>query len=508
MYKRIKVSNSKSNPDAIAVAVSSDAKRTPAALRDVDKRLGGAIGDSLKRGEFSADAGSVSTFYPTTGAERLYVIGLGDVGKPVGGSTLNAWRIGAARLTGAADRAGIGSIALHLDGGKDAVEIARAVGEGLGLGAFVYDELKGTASGNGVKKGPTTLDVATDSAATRKAMERGLTIAESANVARRLAATPPNIANPAYLVSEAKKIARQTGLTCKVIDGKRAKAMGMGGLTAVGQAGSTPPAMIMLEHTPRGTAKDAPVMLVGKAITFDTGGYSLKVGGTMVNMKYDKCGGMAVLGAMHAVARLKLPVRVVGIIAAAENMVDTGAYRVDDVITAYNGVTIEITNTDAEGRLVLADALSYGCKTYKPRAVVDLATLTGGVVTALGPYCAGCFVNDDKLRKSLFDAGEATGERLWRLPLWEEHRKQMKGTHGDIANSAGRNAHPIQGAAFLSYFVAKDGDFKTNADVPWAHLDIAGVADVAESSDWSGLFSKGPTGFGVRLLVRALEQWK
>jgi leucyl aminopeptidase len=209
---------------------------------------------------------------------------------------------------------------------------------------------------------------------------------------------------------------------------------------------------------------------------------------------------MAVLGAMHAIAALKLPVHVVGLIVAAENMIDAGAYRVDDILTMVNGVTVEVTNTDAEGRLVLADALAYGCKRYKPAAIVDLATLTGGVVVALGEYCAGMFATDDKLADRLTEAGNATGERLWALPLWPEHRKQMKSTHADIANSAGRGAHPIQGAAFLSYFV--------DENIPWAHLDIAGVADVSADKDFAGLYPKGPTAFGVRLLTRALETWR
>jgi len=172
----------------------------------------------------------------------------------------------------------------------------------------------------------------------------------------------------------------------------------------------------------------------------------------------------------------------------------------------YNGVTVEVTNTDAEGRMVLADALAYGCKTYKPAAVIDLATLTGGVVVALGSAMAGGFVNDSKLREHLFDAGDSVGERLWHLPLWDEHRDMMKGSHSDLINSAPkREAHPIQGAAFLDYFVAKDGDFKKKAHVPWAHLDIAAVADLDGSTP---LYPKGPTGFGVRLLVKALESWK
>jgi leucyl aminopeptidase len=230
----------------------------------------------------------------------------------------------------------------------------------------------------------------------------------------------------------------------------------MEGLLAVGRAGSTPPALICLEYR-SARSKNKPVLLVGKAVTFDTGGISIKPSAGMEYMKYDKCGGMSVIGAMHAIAQLQLSINVVGLVGAAENMVGTQAYRPSDILKMYNGVTVEVTNTDAEGRLVLADALAYGCERYKPKFVIDLATLTGGVVVALGPYCAGMFCNDGSLREHLLKAGDITEERLWHLPLWHEHRKQLKGTHGDIVNSAGREAHPIQGAAFLSHFIDSDG---------------------------------------------------
>jgi leucyl aminopeptidase len=298
-------------------------------------------------------------------------------------------------------------------------------------------------------------------------------------------------------------MAKETGLKFSVIDAKQAKALGMGGITAVGAAGSTPPGLVCLEHKPKSTSGKGPILLVGKAVTFDTGGYSIKPAEGMDRMKYDKCGGMTVIGTMHALASLKVPQHVVGLIPIAENMVSEKAYRPGDIITFFNGVTAEITNTDAEGRLILADALAWGTQTYKPQAVVDLATLTGGVIVALGPHCAGCFCSDSVLRSKLFDAGDFTNERLWHLPLWDEHRAQLKGTHGDLVNSAGRDAHPIQGAAFLSYFVGPDGHEKLPTTA-WAHLDIAGVADVKSDK---GIFTAGPTGYGVRLLTRMIETW-
>jgi leucyl aminopeptidase len=240
-------------------------------------------------------------------------------------------------------------------------------------------------------------------------------------------------------------------------------------------------------------------LVVGKAITFDTGGISIKPADKMGKMIYDKCGGMAVLGLMSAIARLNVPVPVIGILASAENHISGRAYRPGDIITLYNGVTVEVTNTDAEGRLVLGDALAWGIKTYKPKAVVDLATLTGGVIVALGRSIAGAMGNDDDLFNQINSAAHDSGERIWRLPLGDEQRDQMKSDHADIVNSAGRDGHPLQGGAFLSYFIADD------PKTPWIHLDIAGVADQDKETS---MYSKGANGWGVRTLVQWVRNQK
>ena len=231
---------------------------------------------------------------------------------------------------------------------------------------------------------------------------------------------------------------------------------------------------------------------MGKAITFDTGGISIKPAEKMGRMIFDKSGGMAVLGLMYALARLKLPLSVVGILSSAENHISETAYRPGDIVRMYNGVTVEVTNTDAEGRLVLGDALAWGIETYKPAAVVDLATLTGGCVVALGRTMAGMMSNDDGLVKELESAAARAGEKVWRLPVGDDQREQIKSVPADIVNSAGRDASPLQGAAFLSYFVPDE------PTVPWAHLDIAGVADTEKEE---AIYTKGSTGWGVRTLV-------
>lgn len=514
MYKNIKTSNlgSRYAVDAVAVAVFDTAGKKPKDLATLEASTVQALDRALARSEVSRAAGVVTPIHGAT--QRLYLLGLGQPDK----RPLDAIRNAASALVRACDSAGVKSLAIHLTPALDTIpklklthaDAGSALGEGLSIGQLTFDAFKSDLS-KSKSKTDSTSSPARDltvllEGSVRTAASRSLTVGLGVNTARSLAATPPNVANPRYLVNHCRAMSKKVGLKFSVIDEARAKQLKMGGLLAVGSAGSTPPAIIVMEHKPRNAKKTAgPVLLVGKAVTFDTGGYSLKPAASMDGMKYDKCGGMAVIGAMQAIAQLKLPIHVVGLVPTAENMVSEKAYRPGDIITLHNGVTVEVTNTDAEGRLILADALSYGCKTYKPSAIVDLATLTGGVVTALGSYCAGCFCHDTLLRSQLFDAGEMTGDRLWHLPLWDEHRQQMKGVHGDLVNSAGREAHPIQGAAFLSYFISKDSDHTRWNEQPWAHLDIAGVADAKSDSP---PYPKGPTGFGVRLLVRMIEHWR
>jgi leucyl aminopeptidase len=378
----------------------------------------------------------------------------------------------------------------------DAATVGRCIGEGMGLANFRVDLFAGSATKNKPANPPIALS--TGNKDFRAGLERGLQLAESTNYARRIAATPPNICNPQWMIGEARKLARDKGLNIKVIDFAQAKRMGMGGIVNVGQGSQAKPCLIVLEHRPQhiaAKAKNQKLAIVGKTITYDTGGYSLKINNGMKGMKYDKCGGMATLGAMHAIASLNLPVHVVGLLTCAENMVSDNSYRPDDIITMYNGVSVEVTNTDAEGRLVLGDALVYADKDLKATAIIDLATLTGGIVTALGHFCAGVFCNDEPLLEQVNRAAETSGEKVWRMPLWKDHKEFMRSQHADILNSnPSRNAHPIQGAAFLAYFV--------DENKPWAHLDIAGVGNVEKDSD---LYVTGPTGWGVRLLVDLVQ---
>ena len=371
----------------------------------------------------------------------------------------------------------------------------QAFGEALGLLSWSRDHFKGSATDLKKRK---DLRLCCLDSGFASGVEVGLALAESTNYARTISEAPPNIATPDFIAGEAKKLAQRHGLSCRVFKGKDLDTHELVGIKTVGQASENKPCFIRLEYKPAKSARSKkPVVLVGKTMTYDTGGLSIKGTENMLGMKRDMDGGCAVLGAMHAIATVIQPNRpVVALLSVAENSISDEAYRPDDVYRYRNGVTVEVTNTDAEGRLVLADALIWACEEEDPACIIDLATLTGGVVVALGKVYAGYFCEDAGLREKLEAASARTGERIWRLPMHEEYREMMRSDIADILNSAPvREAHPIQGAAFLSYFV-KPG-------IPWAHLDIAGVHAVKGEK---GPFAKSSaTGFGVRLLAAFLD---
>jgi len=392
---------------------------------------------------------------------------------------------------------GAQELAVDLDSLQPAVgetalfELGEAAMVGLRLGAYQFQQYK-----NGGSTKPTVVVGLLSGGKTysdAKLLERIEAVTGAVLMARDLSHQPANVINPITLAERAAEVAKEYGLGIRVIDDQELTAMGAGALLAVGKGSNAKPRLIILTYP--GTQPDAkPVALVGKAITFDTGGYSIKSTEGILGMKYDKCGGVDVLAMMQAAAALKLKTPLVGVISAAENMISGGSYRPDDIITTLSGKTVEITSTDAEGRLVLSDALTYTQREYAPRAIIDLATLTGGVVVALGRVRAGLFSNNDALAQALFAAGEKTGERLWRLPLDEEYINNLKGDDADLKNTGGREASSILGGTFLKAFIEND--------TPWAHLDIAGVADSNKDQPYA---PKGATGFGIRLLIEYLE---
>ncbi len=441
---------------------------------------------------------------------------LGEPGKQTGDVTLSGGPTGRTALVSLGDRKKIISDTFRQAGGALARWLAQAgvsqadidlsnlaeygdplaaqaVCEGLRLGAYRFNHYKSET--------PAVADIdvylrnASDAPAAGAMIERVKRVTDIVNLGREWAHEPANVINPLTLAERAQAAAAQFGLKCTIFDDQALAEMQAGAILAVGKGSQTPSRLIVLEYSGRDAPAGArPVVLVGKALTFDSGGYSIKDSTNIVGMKYDKCGGLAVLATLIAAAALRLPVPVVGVIGAAENMVSEKAYRPDDIITTLSGKTVEIISTDAEGRLVLADALSYAQRAYQPRALIDLATLTGGVVVALGKVRAGLLSNNDELAAQLFQAGERTHERLWRLPLDEDYFQSIKGDDADIKNSGGREGHCILGGTFLKQFV--------DDAVAWAHLDIAGMADAAKDLPYC---PKGGTGFGVRLLIDYLE---
>ena len=375
---------------------------------------------------------------------------------------------------------------------EDWAQFAGAAVEGLILADYRFEDFK-------LKK-TTALEsvriqvLAEDLAAAKTAGRRGETIAAAANLARDVANQPGNLLYPETLAARAVKLGRDCKLKVTIFDEKKLRAGKFGGLIAVGQGSERGPRMIVIEHR-GGPKSQAPIALVGKAITFDTGGISIKPAADMENMIFDKCGGMAVLGAMAAIAELKVRRNVVGIIASAENMPGGGAYRPGDIITTYDGKHVEIINTDAEGRVVLADAIAYARLDQKAAAIIDLATLTGACGVALGDNAAGVWHNDEAFGKRVLAAAEKAGERLWPMPLFAEFEDQIKSDVALIKNSGGRLGGACTGAAFLKTFAE---------DTPWAHLDIAYMAN--RDKDRADL-ARGATGFGVRTLVELVEGW-
>lgn len=322
-------------------------------------------------------------------------------------------------------------------------------------------------------------------------IDGGLKIARAVNYARDIANAPPSIMNPEGIEEEARKLAKEYRLNIKVYYYEDLKKLGLNGIIAVGSGGGVKPRLIILEY--RGREEDKwDLALIGKTVTFDAGGLDLKRPESMIDMKFDKSGGAAALGIIKGLAELRLPVNVIVALPAVENLPGPKAYKPRDVIQMYNGLTVEIGNTDAEGRIVLADTLSFIEKNYAPKRIIDLATLTGAIVIALGNHAIGLFSNDDEFANELMDIGNFIGERLWRMPLWKEYYEQLKSDVADTNNIGGRPAGAITAAAFLSKFIE---------NTKWVHLDIAGTAWVQQYGPKKPYYPKGATGIGVRLIL-------
>ncbi len=422
-------------------------------------------------------------------AERLLLVGLGKKGKLDEERLRQAAGNAVQALRGA--RVASFTTALHLAGKSETA--LETVCEGALLGSYSFDQYKTKDMDDRFDFEAMTLLLPkgmNKKEAGRK-VERTAAICRGVSLARDLVSHPGNVATTGYLAKTAHEIAARHDLTCEILELDELERLGMNALVAVGKGSVEPPRLIVLEYRGAGE-NERPVVLVGKGITFDSGGISIKPGAGMEEMKTDMAGGAAVLGAMEAAAALKMPVNLVCIVPTAENMPDANAYKPGDVVTSLSGQTIEITNTDAEGRLVLCDALHYAQR-YKPTAMIDLATLTGACVVALGHEASGLMSNDQRLANALKKAGENCGERLWELPLWDGYGEAMKSDIADLKNAGSRDGGSITAGWFLKQFVGK---------TRWAHLDIAGTAWSDKSRPCS---PKGATGIGVRLLIEYLR---
>lgn len=426
----------------LIVAASQKGKMVfPAQLKAIDRRLDGLLAAAVKRGKFFATAGATLMLHapPAAPYGRIVLIGQGD-----GDMESIARAVGA---LGDAE-----SLTVWCEGNCEAVAMA------VGAGAYHY------RLGAAWPATPLLKQIYwAESGRSSFSLARCAAVGEGIRLARHLAEQPGNICTPGFLAQTARKMGKKYPLSVKILERKQMEALGMGGLLAVAQGSAQPPKLIILQHKGAG---GAPVVLVGKGVTFDTGGISLKPAAAMDEMKFDMGGAASVLGVMLACARMKLPLNVVGIVPSCENMPGGKAVKPGDVITAMNGKTIEVLNTDAEGRLILADALTYADK-YKPAAVVDVATLTGACVIALGHHLSGLMSTSDKLAAELTKAGVAAGDGCWRLPLGAPYKALLKSDYADVANIGGRVGGTITAACFLSHFTGCN---------EWAHLDIAGTA--------------------------------
>jgi leucyl aminopeptidase len=486
--------------DAVALFIPQEPELFRKELSGIRKLFGRRIDRAVELENFEGKEGEVLALYSEgkIAAPRLLLAGLGKKNDDRL-RTLEGYRRAAAAAAKRARSSNIRHLAFALPAAAaegDTGDIAGALAEGAVLSLYSYD--KYFTDKEKVEKKVKELTLFDPAAGTvsllKKVLHDARIVCEAVTLARDLENAPGSELYPETLADAARRSASAHGYRAEVWDKKRIERMGFGGLIAVNLGSDKPPRFIVLEHNSGRKELDT-IVLVGKGITFDSGGISIKPAGGMAEMKMDMSGAAAVVATLEAAARLDLPLHIVGLIPSTENLLGGLAMKPGDIITHYGGKTSEVDNTDAEGRLVLADALVYASK-YKPKAVIDLATLTGACVVALGHHATGMMGNDDGLMAALKSAGQATYERVWELPLFDEYATQIKSDVADVKNVGGRWGGAITAALFLKKFV---DDYK------WAHLDIAGTAILEESLPYA---PKGGSGVGVRLLVNFLRNWK
>jgi len=451
----------------------------------------------IEKGDFHGKIGDLSLLYSQGDirAERILLVGIGNKDKLSPESIRKA--VGIASRT--ARDLDVKKVSIFLDSfSRDVVEVTEATEalvQGMMMGSFqnLAYRTKNLEKYKHIEE-LTIISPDADNIVMKQGIESGKIIAEAVNFCRELAWGPANYITPTKLANEAIRFEKELGIKTTIFDREKAEEIGLTSFLAVARGTKEPPKFIIMEHGADKEGVDT-VALIGKAITFDSGGISIKPSQGMERMKADMTGGAVVIAVMEAVAKLDLDLHVVGIVPATDNMPSGTAYHPGDIITSYSGITIEVISTDAEGRMVLNDALTYAAKHYKPKAMFDFATLTGAMMIALGEHAIGYFSNHDFVVDKLEEASETSGERVWRMPLWEVYDEQLKSDVADFKHTGGRPAGSITAARFLSQFTL---------DVPWAHLDIAGAMEQSSDKYYNPKGSKGP---GVRVILDVLRNW-
>jgi len=470
-------------------------KQLEGPIQNVDLEWKGFISTLMKQGDFKGELFECRLFY-TQGAlpaKRVVLTGLGKKGE----FDLEKWRGAASKAGRFIRNSGVKQFAFPIKkfNSLSEAELAESFVTGLLLGVYQFNEFK-TLERDKIKEiGEVILlgEKGEDIKWIGDGMKTGQMISEAVYLARDLVNGPSNQVTPTVLAEKAQQIAKEHGMEIQVLEVSETETMGMGAFVAVAKGSQEPGKFIVLEYN-KGKGLDT-IALVGKGITFDSGGISIKPSENMDRMKDDMSGAAAVLATMQVASKLQLPFHLVGLMPAAENLPSGKAYKPGDILKTLSGQTVEVISTDAEGRLILSDALTYSLR-YQPKAIIDLATLTGACVVALGDFVIGLFGNDESLLKQIEEASSKTGEKVWRLPLWDEYFEYLKSDAADFRNVGTRAAGAIIGAIFLSKFVEK---------VPWVHLDIAGPASIDKERPY---IPRGGTGAGVRLLIQLLRDWK
>ena len=469
--------------DCIVVGAYADKTLTPAA-QAINGASGGKLSDLLQRGDIAGKTGKTTLLHdlPGVAAPRVLVVGLGEAAKFGVPQYLKAVGDAARALRSGAAATALFTLSELEVPGRDAAWNVRQAIIAADHASYRY-----TATLGKKKTDEGGLKHLAVGGSDEQALLQGVSIARGVAFARELGNLPPNICNPAYLADESRKFAADNGAECEILDEAQMEALGMGSLLAVARGSVNRPHLVVLKWNGLKDSGDAkPYVLVGKGITFDTGGVTLKTQGGVEEMKYDMCGAANVIGTFVAAVTMKLPLNLVVVVPAVENAIDGNAYRPSDVLTSMSGKTIEVGNTDAEGRLILCDALTYAQR-FEPQAILDVATLTGACVIALGPHATGLMTKNDDLADELVAAGEHVFDRAWRLPLWDEYQPQLDSTFADVYNIGGRWGGAITAGCFLSRFTEGQR---------WAHLDIAGVAS-----------GEGKRGMATGRPVGLLTQW-